>query len=88
VDFKSIPYKDVEVLEWYRRILWAAGMYAERDWNKDGILEELRTNGITHVVTTADRDIRCDALEKIYEDAHYHVFRVPESSATASESGS
>ena len=52
VDFKSIPYKDVEVLEWKRRLDWTERVHAKGDWNA----AELRQKGITHVVTTTDRD--------------------------------
>jgi hypothetical protein len=75
IDFKSIPYKDVEVLEWHRRLLWNDQLYQQRDWN-DRITAELRDRGITHVVTAADRDVRCDALERVYEDDSFRLYRV------------
>jgi hypothetical protein len=76
VDFKSIPYRDDEVLEWYERVLWNQQVYQERDWNKTGTLEAVKREGITHVVATRDRDIQCDGLEPLYENASYRVYRV------------
>jgi hypothetical protein len=77
VDFKAIPYKDVDVLEWHRRVRWNQRVYKERDWNRAGTLRELKREGITHVIATKDRDITCDALVVIYEDADYRIYRVP-----------
>jgi hypothetical protein len=77
VDFKSIPYKDVEVLEWHERVLWNHRLYERRDWNDEQIIRELRRRGITAVVTTADRDIRCDALEPgVHSYKHYRIYHV------------
>jgi uncharacterized membrane protein len=77
VDFKAIPYKDMEVLEWHRRARWNQQVYKERDWNRAGTLRALKREGITHVIATKDRDIVCDALEAVYEDADYRIYRVP-----------
>jgi hypothetical protein len=66
VDFKAIPYKDVEVLEWHRRVLVAAR------WSGG----ELPSNEITHVVTRADRELDRDRFTVIFADANYKVFRV------------
>ena len=74
VDFKSIPYKDVEVLEWRRRLLWAEKIYSQRDWNQAALLHELAQNGITHVVTSADCDMQDNASKLVYEDASYRIY--------------
>jgi hypothetical protein len=76
VDFKSIPYKDVEVLEWNRRLLWNQQLYQQRDWNDEAIKTDLARRRITHVVATTDRDIRCDALKFVHETAGYRLYRV------------
>jgi hypothetical protein len=76
IDFKSIPYKDVEVLEWDQRLVWNQQLYEKRDWNDDQIKSELKRRGITHVVTTADRDIRCDALKLEYADYNSRLYRL------------
>ncbi len=74
VDFKSIPYKDVEVLEWQRRIDWAKDRYAVKDWRDEKVIREMSERHITHVITTADRPIDSAALQRIYADADYHVY--------------
>jgi hypothetical protein len=76
IDFKSIPYKDVEVLEWHQRLLWNHQLYEQNDWNDEQINGELRRRGITHVVTAADREIRCNALQLVYSDEHFRLYRV------------
>jgi hypothetical protein len=76
IDFKSIPYKDVEVLQWHQRVLWNHHLYEQRDWSDEKIKAELKQRGITHVVTAADRDVRCDALQLVYADKYYRLYRV------------
>lgn len=76
IDFKSIPYKDSEMLEWHQRLVWNHQLYEQRDWNNKEITDQLRERRITHVVTTADRDIRCAALQLIYADKYYRLYRV------------
>jgi hypothetical protein len=74
VDFKSIPYKDVEVLEWHERVVWNHKLYEDRDWNQGEIEAELARRRITHVIATTDRDIRCEALKRVYGDESYRVY--------------
>src|SRR5579875_660414 len=76
VDFKSIPYKDSEVLEWHQRLLWNHQLYEQRAWNDEQIKDELRRRGITHVVAATDRDVHCDILQLIYTDEYYRLYRV------------
>src|SRR5262249_19048501 len=37
VDFKSIPYKDVEVIEWRERLLTCQNLYRATNWNDPAI---------------------------------------------------
>lgn len=74
VDFKAIPYQDVEVREWHRRLLWAKEMYARSEWN-DEAKEELEREGITHVVAPADRPLRGSALDFVHEAGGYRLYR-------------
>jgi hypothetical protein len=76
IDFKSIPYKDVDVLQWRQRVQWNHQLYERRDWNDKQIKDELKRRRITHVVAAADRDVRCDALHLVYADKHYRLYRV------------
>jgi hypothetical protein len=76
VDFKSVPYADAEVIEWLRRVRQCEAWYAG-DWNAPGRREELRREGITHVVTPAGRPIVADYLEEVPTvSPAYLVYRV------------
>jgi hypothetical protein len=76
IDFKSIPYKDVEVLQWRQRLDTAHRWYQEKAWDHDTIRAELARHQITHVVTTAADDLHIDALQQVYQDTYYRVYRL------------
>ena len=77
VDFKSIPYKDSEVLEWYRRIEWCLDRYSQNDLSADKLRRELQAEGLTHVVTPANRTQPFDRLgQPWYRDKYYCVYSV------------
>jgi Domain of unknown function (DUF6798) len=75
VDFKAVPYAEEDVLEWHRRMQDCERWYEQRDWD-DGIIRKLRDAGITHVVATADRDVKSPALELVYRDEGYRLYKV------------
>jgi hypothetical protein len=70
VDFKSIPYKDSDVIEWKSRLQQGDG------WRTRTEAANLRLHGITHVVTPADRDLDPADFERVYADASYKVFQL------------
>src|SRR5262249_39184703 len=74
VDFKSIPYKDSDVVEWHRRLLWAHKLYTEQKWNDEQTLLELWQSGITFVITTGRKGITGPDWERFYEDRNYRVY--------------
>ena len=77
-EFKSIPYKDVEVIEWHRRIR-ATGRLYSAPRKRDGcvLASELHLEGVTHIILPYDHAIRtCSNLEKEYSDGNYAVFKV------------
>src|SRR5262249_6792920 len=77
VDFKSIPYKDVDVLEWRRRLAVAERLQRQLKQNEiQAALAELRACGITHVLVAADSRIEHAELENLYEDEYYCLYRV------------
>jgi len=68
VEFKSIPYRDVDVLEWYRRVSMAGRLY-QAPYQGAGCqaLAELSAEGVTHVVLPYDHTVKnCPNLERIY----------------------
>ncbi|MSR54720.1 MAG: hypothetical protein EXS09_15750 [Gemmataceae bacterium] len=77
IDFKAPPYEASEILEWHRRLGNAEKWYANRNWDSNGFWIQVRSEGITHVVTTTDKKIEGVALgEPVYEDASYLVYRI------------
>jgi hypothetical protein len=76
VDFKSIPYKDVEVLEWRDRLRLNEQFYERIRAGDADVCAELRRHGITHVVLTAGAPAAARGLEPVYEDANYRLYRI------------
>jgi hypothetical protein len=76
VDFKAPPYTPAEVLEWHARMSNVQRWYKDRDWDRTGAWREIRAAGITHVITTADKDVKCGALTLIWSDENYRLYRV------------
>ncbi len=77
VDFKSIPYKDSEVREWYRRVRLAQWFFRESMENVDcNILDQVSSEyNVTHVVLERHQfGMACRGLETLYNDNHYGVF--------------
>ena len=73
VDFKSIPYKDTDVIEWHQRLLLAESLQARLAGDA---LAELRRLGVTHVVRPSGSQTLGEGVEKVYEDEFYHVYRL------------
>jgi hypothetical protein len=77
VDFKSIPYKDEEVLEWYRRIRWCTTIYGDAGTPGANLRAELSAQGISHVVVPASGSNRFVELgQPLYRDEAYCIFQV------------
>jgi hypothetical protein len=76
IDFKAIPYKDVEVLEWHRRLMQTQKQYARKDWNDPLLTAELHEEGITHVLMPADRPIAGAYMQEVFADDYYRIYRV------------
>ena len=78
ITYKSHPYKDVEVLEWYYRINKAEEFYENNEENKCILLEDLKKEyKITHVVLKKDllnRDYNC--LIEFYNDGEYGIYKI------------
>jgi uncharacterized protein DUF6798 len=76
VDFKAIPYKDTEVIEWWERIQTCQRLYQHLDWSVAEVRDVLKQLRITHVVATARRPLR-GLGEPIHRDENYLLYRVP-----------
>jgi hypothetical protein len=79
IDFKSIPYKDTDVLEWYRRVGLADQFYLNEDCE---ILNALvKEDHVTHVIIPSDiSPLSCSSYENIYSDDFYHLYRLNQTS--------
>lgn len=64
VDFKSTPYKDNEVLEWYRRYQLAERFYQSPDCAQLASLA--REEGITHLIYSTSTPLSCPFLHITY----------------------
>jgi hypothetical protein len=74
VDFKAIPYKDTDVLEWYRRVRMAERFY--KTPNCQLLREIAASGGVTHLVWAAGEMPDCLGLELLYEDESYMLFQL------------
>ena len=75
IDFKSIPYKDTDVLEWYRRQRLAGKFYRTQDC--DLLTQLSNEEGLTHVVLEASTSAPpCSFLHEVHRDDHYKVFTI------------
>jgi hypothetical protein len=81
VDRKSHPHRDIEVIEWYKRLQLASAFYEARSGDAAlRALEEIRDEShITHVV--ADSSVAgvlaTTGFAIVYEDDDYAVFLTP-----------
>jgi len=75
IEFKAIPYRAEEVLEWYRRVRLADRFYKSGDCR---VLDEIEQAApVTHVVEeTSEQEIDCPGLDLVYSDASYRLFRI------------
>jgi hypothetical protein len=77
VDLKSIPYRDMDVVEWYRRLLLVNDFYRkETDRCTQAQLLARQEGVFLFVIPVPDLPTRCPALEIEYRDADYAVVRV------------
>jgi len=75
VDFKAIPYKDTDVLEWYRRQRLAGKFYRTQDC--DLLMQLANEDEITHLVLEANiLPPPCSFLHEMHRDNHYKVFMI------------
>lgn len=76
VDFKSVPYADREVLEWYRRMKRCEDWYDGSMWNDPKAAAELIREGITHVIVSRDQKRLPETFTPVYQDEAFTVYRL------------
>lgn len=80
INWKSHPYQDYEVLEWYTRNQLAEAYYNSEPPQACNVLDEISSNyRITHVVLDLERDPpACEGLLETYRDQRYAVYAITE----------
>jgi hypothetical protein len=80
VDFKSIPYKDVDVIEWLERVRFAKKVWDDIEaGNLAQAAAELRGRGVTHVVRPRGARLEGNWATMVYEDGDYRIYRLRDS---------
>jgi len=75
IEFKSIPYKDVDVLEWRRRVNLARKFYERTRCKK--LIELAETEGFTHVILPVGHETtECKQTEFVFQDEFYGVYKI------------
>jgi hypothetical protein len=75
IEFKSIPYKDLDVLEWRRRVELTRKFYERVRCKKMVKLHE--TENITHLVVPRDHPLEdCKQIERVYWDESYGIYQI------------
>jgi len=77
VDYKSIPYRDDEVLEWHRRVVLCEEFFKQKVLTVT-MLHELRNEGITHMIAPKRFEASHSDLQLLHDDGIYRVFKVNE----------
>ena len=76
IDFKSIPYQNSEVIEWYRRNQIAGRFYSKDKVDCGKIAQLSEEEGISHIIFENERRaINCDSFELIYEDTDFLIYQ-------------
>jgi len=80
ITFKSVPYLDTDVLEWFDRVRKARNFYRDRveEVNCDLLRQFQEMYAVTHVVLDEDLLLlSCPQLGlELFRDEHYAVYRI------------
>jgi hypothetical protein len=77
VDFKAIPYKDGEVIEWRKRLRVVETVRKQLDAGQiPEALAELRRVRVTHLIVPAQLRLAGHGLVQLYEDPSYRVYKL------------
>ena len=81
INWKSHPYKDTDLLEWYQRVEIAQAFYDAEKSDQEAacqLLEEIeREYGVTHVVVNRkDAALDCPFVSTTYDQARFTIFAI------------
>ncbi len=76
INWKSHPYRDFEVLEWYKRNMLARDFYTDDQATACQTLDKLTAEYmLTHVVIDLQQPHAiCNGMQEAYRDQHYAVY--------------
>ena len=76
-NYKSHPYKDIEVIEWHNRLMMAQRFYSPdfRETRCQALEEVIKTYPINHVITELGDTNPCPGWTLIYDDQRYKVYQ-------------
>ncbi|MGB9773923.1 MAG: DUF6798 domain-containing protein [Bacteroidota bacterium] len=76
VDFKSHPYKDTELVEWFNRVQTAKNFYSSSGDAACSILRNISDKyKVTHVISKSSI-ANCGMLHELYADADFVIYEV------------
>ena len=75
-NYKSHPYKDIEVIEWHNRLMMAQRFYSPdfRETRCQALEEVVKTYRINRVITELGDTNPCGGWNLIYDDERYKVY--------------
>jgi hypothetical protein len=81
INWKSHPYKDTDLLEWYQRVETAQAFYDAENSDQETacqLLEEIeREYGVTHVVVKRkDAVLNCPFVSPTYNETKFTIFAI------------
>jgi hypothetical protein len=77
VDFKSIPYRDTDVIEWRDRVRQGEAVRESLERGEvSAALDVLRSRGVTHLIVPAAQEPSALGIREVYADEYYLVYRV------------
>ncbi len=78
INWKSHPYKDIELVEWYRRVQTASEFYAAGPAVQCQMLRDLSAQaGISHVILKGkEATLACGFSREIYREQNYVIYSV------------
>ena len=75
IEFKSIPYKDVDVLEWRLRVDLVRDFYDRTRCRK--LIKLAETEGFSHAILPVDHETaQCKQTESLFQDDVYGVYKI------------
>ena len=76
INWKSHPYKDVELVEWYRRVQLASDFYEADPTTQCQMLVSFHQQaGVNHVIfKSKDASLPCDFTHEIYREQNFVIY--------------